>query len=74
MALLSFSGTWCVEMNGSIMTTSIWLSRMVWISASTTGTAIVVPFRFWVAMTTLELGSRPLLMNSQPSISAAVMP
>ena len=43
-------------------------------SASTTGTAIIVPFRFWIAMTTLEPGSRPLLMNSQPSISSAVMP
>ena len=43
MALLSFSVTLCDEMNGSIMTTSILLSLMVWISASTTGTAIVTP-------------------------------
>ena len=37
MALLSFSVTRCDEMNGSICTTSIWLSRMVLISASTIG-------------------------------------
>ena len=54
MALLSFSVTRCDEMNGSILTTSILLSLMVWISASTIGTAIVTPSRVWVAMTILR--------------------
>ena len=45
MALLSFSGTRCDEMKGSIWTTSILLSLMVPISASTVGIAIVTPSR-----------------------------